>query len=182
MQNHHDPAEEHLYHQLAGLRAFARELAGQGDTVAGAGVYEAVSSLVAAAEAFVEGIVDERIVVALDILAEVLGADLDGAPAVSPGLRQVQAARYDLVLMDIQMPEMDGQSATEAIRALPGPVGRVPIVAMTANAMPEERAAYLAAGMNDHVSKPINPRLLAEAIERVAVAAEAPVSEHGELT
>jgi signal transduction histidine kinase/ActR/RegA family two-component response regulator len=97
-------------------------------------------------------------------------------------LRQVQAARYDLVLMDIQMPEMDGQSATEAIRALPGPVARVPIVAMTANAMPEERAAYLAAGMNDHVSKPINPRLLAEAIERAAVAAEAPVSEHGELT
>ncbi|WP_284618390.1 ATP-binding protein [Aquabacterium humicola] len=97
-------------------------------------------------------------------------------------LRQVQAARYDLVLMDIQMPDMDGQSATEAIRALPGPVGRVPIVAMTANAMPEERAAYLAAGMNDHVSKPIDPRLLAEAIERVAVAAEAPVSEYGEFS
>ncbi|NRF69313.1 response regulator [Aquincola sp. S2] len=95
-------------------------------------------------------------------------------------LRQVQAARYDLVLMDIQMPEMDGQSATEAIRALPGPVGRVPIVAMTANAMPEERAAYLAAGMNDHVTKPINPRLLAEAIAR-AVASPIPESVPGEL-
>jgi signal transduction histidine kinase len=83
-------------------------------------------------------------------------------------VRQVQAARYDLVLMDIQMPDMDGQSATEAIRALPGPVSRVPIVAMTANAMPEERAAYLAAGMNDHVAKPLSARLLAEVIGRVA--------------
>ena len=82
-------------------------------------------------------------------------------------VRQVQAARYDLVLMDIQMPDMDGQAATQAIRSLPGPAGRVPIVAMTANAMPEERAAYLAAGMNDHVAKPLNPRLLAEVIARV---------------
>jgi signal transduction histidine kinase len=88
----------------------------------------------------------------------------DGIEAV----RQVQAARYDLVLMDIQMPDMDGQAATEAIRALPGAVSRVPIVAMTANAMPEERAAYLAAGMNDHVAKPLSPRLLADVIARVA--------------
>jgi signal transduction histidine kinase/ActR/RegA family two-component response regulator len=81
-------------------------------------------------------------------------------------LRQVQAAQYDLVLMDIQMPEMDGQAATEAIRALAGPIRHVPIIAMTANAMPEEREAYLASGMNDHVTKPINPRLLAAAIAR----------------
>ncbi|MBI5256151.1 MAG: response regulator [Burkholderiales bacterium] len=88
-------------------------------------------------------------------------------------LRQVQAAHYDLVLMDIQMPEMDGQAAAQAIRALPGPVGRLPIIAMTANAMPEEREAYLAVGMNDHVTKPINPRLLAEAIARAAAGQEA---------
>ncbi|WP_395703335.1 ATP-binding protein [Aquabacterium sp.] len=81
-------------------------------------------------------------------------------------LRQVQAAQYDLVLMDIQMPEMDGQAAAQAIRALPGPLGRLPIIAMTANAMAEEREAYLAAGMNEHVTKPINPHLLAEAIAR----------------
>lgn len=81
-------------------------------------------------------------------------------------LRQVQAAQYDLVLMDIQMPEMDGQAAAEAIRALPGPIRHVPIIAMTANAMLEEREAYLASGMNDHVTKPINPHLLAEAINR----------------
>jgi CheY-like chemotaxis protein len=85
-------------------------------------------------------------------------------------LRQVQEAQYDLVLMDIQMPEMDGQAAAQAIRALPGPQGRLPIIAMTANAMPEERRAYLAAGMNEHVTKPINPHLLAEAINRATAA------------
>ena len=91
MQKHPD-AEEQLYSQLASVRIYARHLAGQRNTQSGAGVYEAVSSLVAAAEAMVEGIVDERIVVALDILAEVLGADLAAAPTWPPAPRQVQAA------------------------------------------------------------------------------------------
>jgi signal transduction histidine kinase/FixJ family two-component response regulator len=95
-------------------------------------------------------------------------------------VRQVQAARYDLVLMDIQMPDMDGQTATEVIRSLTGPASRVPIVAMTANAMPEERAAYLAAGMNDHVAKPLNPRLLAEVIARVTATAAPPPDDRQE--
>ena len=82
-------------------------------------------------------------------------------------VRQVQAASYDLVLMDIQMPGMDGEAATRAIRALPGEVSRIPIVAMTANAMVEERAAYLAAGMNDHVAKPLDLARLSAVITRV---------------
>jgi signal transduction histidine kinase/CheY-like chemotaxis protein len=82
-------------------------------------------------------------------------------------LRQVQQVPYDLVLMDVQMPQMDGASATRAIRSLEGPVSRIPIVAMTANAMVEDRAAHLAAGMDDHVSKPLDLGLLAAAIERV---------------
>ncbi len=90
MKHHQDPAEEQLYHHLAGLRAWARELAGHRNNQAG--VYEAVSSLIAAAEALVEGIVDARIVVALDVLSEVLGADLAVAPTWPPTPRQVQAA------------------------------------------------------------------------------------------
>ena len=92
MQNQSDPAEEQLYSRLADLRAFARNLAGQRTTMANASMYEAVSSLVAAAEALVEGIVDERTIVALDILAEVVGADLAAAPTWPPAPRQVQSA------------------------------------------------------------------------------------------
>jgi len=83
-------------------------------------------------------------------------------------VRQVQAAHYDLVLMDIQMPEMDGEAATRAIRGLATRVAGIPIVAMTANAMVEHREAYLASGMDDYVSKPINSRQLAAAIARAA--------------
>jgi signal transduction histidine kinase/CheY-like chemotaxis protein len=105
----------------------------------------------------------------LDHLGHYSDIVADGFEAV----RQVQEASYDLVLMDIQMPGMDGEAATRAIRALPGPVSRVPIVAMTANAMVEERAAYLAAGMNDHVAKPLDLGRLAAVIDRVAQPAPA---------
>jgi signal transduction histidine kinase/ActR/RegA family two-component response regulator len=86
-------------------------------------------------------------------------------------VRQVQAAKYDLVLMDIQMPEMDGEAATRAIRALPDDVARIPIIAMTANAMVEHREAYLASGMDDYVSKPISAKALAAAIARATATA-----------
>jgi signal transduction histidine kinase/ActR/RegA family two-component response regulator len=82
-------------------------------------------------------------------------------------VRQLQTGRYDLVLMDIQMPEMDGEAATRAIRALPQGMASIPIIAMTANAMVEHREAYLASGMDDYVSKPISSKALAAAIARV---------------
>ena len=81
-------------------------------------------------------------------------------------LLMVTRKDYDLILMDVQMPEMDGIEATRKIRRLPGKVSKVPIIAMTANAMKGDREHYLECGMDDYVSKPINPALLAEAIAR----------------
>jgi len=75
---------------------------------------------------------------------------------------------YDVILMDVQMPEMGGIEATQKIRKLPGPSSRVPIIAMTANAMKGDRENYIRSGMDDYVSKPINPVLLSEALARQA--------------
>ncbi len=88
-------------------------------------------------------------------------------------VQQVQNAHYDLVLMDIQMPEMDGETATRTIRSLHSAACGIPIIAMTANAMVEHREAYLACGMNDYVSKPVSSRMLAAAIARVMHSAAA---------
>jgi signal transduction histidine kinase/ActR/RegA family two-component response regulator len=74
--------------------------------------------------------------------------------------------RYDVVIMDCQMPEMDGFEATRLIRASANElVRRTPIVAMTANAMPEDRARCLAAGMNDYLAKPVSMALLSAALK-----------------
>ncbi len=73
---------------------------------------------------------------------------------------------FDLVLMDCQMPEMDGFEATEIIRAREGAGRRLPIIALTANAIQGDRERCLAAGMDDYVSKPINAGLLNEALDR----------------
>ena len=86
----------------------------------------------------------------------------DGRQAVEA----VRAADYDVVLMDLQMPGMDGVEATQAIRALQGACARVPIVAMTANAFEEDRDACLAAGMDDYLAKPIDIDALAQALQR----------------
>jgi CheY-like chemotaxis protein len=83
---------------------------------------------------------------------------------VADGVEAVEAAksgRFDLILMDIKMPRMDGVTATRAIRELPGRAGAAPIVALTANADPNDVATYIAAGMQDVVEKPIKPERLA---------------------
>ena len=83
---------------------------------------------------------------------------------VVDGVEAVEAARngrFDLILMDIKMPRMDGVAATRAIRDLTGPAGAAPIVALTANADPSDVESYLMAGMQDVVEKPIKPERLA---------------------
>jgi len=75
---------------------------------------------------------------------------------------------YDIVLMDVQMPVLDGVQATKQMRALPSPKGTVPIVALTAHAMAGAREEYLAAGMDDYLSKPLEPEALFAVLARLA--------------
>ena len=92
------------------------------------------------------------------------------ADRVSDGAQAIEAVArggYDVVLMDVHMPVMDGLEATRRIRTLPGPASRVPIVAMTANAMKSDEEACLAAGMDDFVSKPFKPEDFVAALQRV---------------
>lgn len=101
--------------------------------------------------------------VALALLREAgISVDLvgDGAAAVE----HVRERAYDAVLLDIQMPVMDGLEAARAIRALPGRE-RLPLIAMTANAMQQDRERCLVAGMNDHIAKPIEPTLLLQTLQ-----------------
>ena len=93
---------------------------------------------------------------------------------VDNGRRAVEAAarrRYDCILMDMQMPELDGLAATRAIRASAGPCAAVPIVALTADASPERRRFYDGAGLTDFLTKPIDRGLLAARLLHHAQAA-----------
>jgi CheY-like chemotaxis protein len=87
----------------------------------------------------------------------------DGAQAVAA----VSSGDFDAILMDIQMPIMDGPTATRRIRALGGRATMLPIIALTANAMPGQRAEYLAAGMTDYLAKPIGLGALHASLMRV---------------
>ncbi len=94
--------------------------------------------------------------VALELLRETLGFTVDIAPDGLQAFDMALGQRYDLILMDVQMPELDGIGATQAIREISG-YDEVPIIAMTANAFAEDRARCLDAGMNDYIAKPVNP-------------------------
>ena len=91
----------------------------------------------------------------------------DGMQAVR-AFAEAGSGTYDAVLMDIQMPVMNGYEATRAIRALERPDAKtIPIIAMTANAFTEDIQAALEAGMNEHVAKPIDLKVLWETLNRL---------------
>ena len=87
----------------------------------------------------------------------------DGVEAVEKARQQV----FDLILMDVRMPEMDGIQATAEIRKLPPPHGNVPIIAVTAHAMRGDRERYIEAGMDDYVSKPVDFAALFQVVQKV---------------
>ena len=113
-------------------------------------------------------------------LCEMFGCSSELAEDGLEALQAVQENRYDLVLMDIKMPRMDGVQATRAIRALDGPVSRVPIVALTANADPEDAKHYLSIGMAAVVEKPIKPERLRMAMNAALATPEVQAETGGQ--
>ena len=104
-------------------------------------------------------------IVATELLCDVAGMDVTLAGNGQEALDHLRDARFDLVLMDIQMPGMDGLQATRLIRADKS-LAKLPVIAMTAHAFARDREQSKAAGMNDHVSKPFEPAQLFETMLR----------------
>jgi len=102
---------------------------------------------------------------AIDLL-RYCGLAIDLAENGAQAVAMAERTDYDIILMDVQMPVMDGLEASRAIRRLPGRE-HTPIVAMTANAFASDRAACLAAGMNEHLAKPVLPEVLFEIVARM---------------
>jgi CheY-like chemotaxis protein len=97
---------------------------------------------------------------------EKLGCRVDVVGNGAEALSALGAAPYDLVLMDWQMPVMDGLEATRRMRLAEGALRTLPVIAMTANALEGDRQACVAAGMNDYLSKPLRLESLRDALER----------------
>ncbi len=107
-----------------------------------------------------------------EIVVAVLQSDGHSVDVVENGLEAITALKdleYDLVLMDVHMPEMDGIAATSVIRDLDSDVSNIPIIALTADAMVGDREKYIAAGMDGYVSKPFEPHQLNAMIQNVTM-------------
>ena len=107
-------------------------------------------------------------------LLTLAGCEVTTAEDGAQALEAVRTDDFDLVLMDVHMPGMDGLTAARAIRALPGPVADIPIIALSADVLPEQIARCRAAGMDGHVAKPIRRE---ELFAAVAHALEGPATE-----
>lgn len=99
-------------------------------------------------------------------LLGLIGCEVDVADNGKEAVERAASGEYDVILMDIHMPQMDGLQATRAIKALPGRPGRTPIIAMSADALPRQVERCYAAGMVDHIAKPVQREALYAKIER----------------
>lgn len=104
----------------------------------------------------------------LGVMLERLGLPFEEAESAAAALAKATTRRYAAVLMDLEMPEVDGLEATRRLRALPGEAGRVLVIAVTAHAGEALRAATAAAGMNGHLVKPVGAAELAAELTRIA--------------
>lgn len=113
---------------------------------------------------------DLNLEIATAILQEVgliIDTANDGDVAVEK-MKDAKEGQYDLILMDVQMPKLDGYTAIQEIRTLPNPfAANIPIIAMTANAFEEDKRKSFEAGMNGHLSKPIEIPKLMKALESI---------------
>ena len=101
----------------------------------------------------------------VELLLADIGVHVDSVGDGEAAVQRARATRYDLILLDIHMPRLDGLAACRAIRQLPGGE-KVPIVAMTASAFEADREACLAAGMNDFIGKPVLAEVFFTVIQR----------------
>lgn len=166
-----------------GGRLWVESNAGRGSTVnlefsaaRSAPVIEAASNVRALSDLDLQStphilIVDDNATnrVVAQALCEMFGCSCETAEDGVEALEALEERPFDLILMDIKMPRMDGIQATQAIRALDGPQRHVPIIALTANADPTDVAAYVAAGMIAVVEKPIKPERLRMAMNAALV-------------
>jgi CheY-like chemotaxis protein len=110
-----------------------------------------------------DNIINQKVIRAM---LDAVGHDTEVAQDGIEAVAAVQRVAFDAVLMDVQMPNMDGIMATREIRNLGGNFTTLPIIALTANAMAGDKERYLSAGMNAYVSKPIDPKLLSLALRQ----------------
>ena len=119
------------------------------------------------------------------VLAELLrrrGCEVDVATNGQEAVDSVLRALHDVVIMDIDMPVMDGVAALQAIRRLGGMQSRLPVVAMTAHAAPTARADFLAAGFDDYLAKPVDSGVLMETVARCATVLQSATTEAANIS
>jgi signal transduction histidine kinase/ActR/RegA family two-component response regulator len=109
---------------------------------------------------------------AVELILAPLGCDISTAADGMAALRQCDAAAFDVIFMDVRMPELDGRETTRRLRAGTSPNATTPVIAVTADTAPDDIAACMAAGMDYFVSKPLTPPALLGALQQVLTAAE----------